>query len=131
MDLFSCPFVSASGRPTFDYDDDEYLVEPFDGNSNDALRDWRPEPGTPWSYSRTSRVFERKGGPRAADKSMHVWTVGAVNLHGARSDRRSTAVSYDCRTAVVNGRPVTSRDCRRAKARHRNRLKRAFGSAPG
>lgn len=110
MDLFYF------NRVKFNDEDDEFLIESFDGN---LLREWRAVPDAgPWSYSRISRVFEDKGSGQQAPNKAVVLT-GNVNLHSAS---KPTSLSYDCRTSMVNGQ-VKNPDCL-SKTRRRNRIKR-------
>lgn len=98
-------------------DDDEFLIESFDGN---LLREWRAVPNSgPWSYSRISRVFEDKGSTGQQTPNKAVVLTGNVNLHSAN---KPTSLSYDCRMSMVDGQ-VKNPDCLN-KTQRRNRIKR-------
>lgn len=99
-------------------DEDEFLIESFDGN---MLREWRAVPDMPWSYSRMSRVFEDKNHELKTPRKALVVT-GNVNLH---SPSLSKAVAYDCRMSMSSGRLI-DRNCL-GKTRRRIRKKRTFG----
>lgn len=103
-------------RPTFDGDDDEFLIESFDGN---MIREWRALPNSPWSYSRMSRVFEDKNDRLRTPRKSLVLT-GNVNVHG--NSKTPSSLSYDCRTSMVGGK-IKNRNCLDKTRLRRNRMK--------
>lgn len=109
-------------RTKFDEDDDEFLIESFDGN---MLREWRAVPESPWSYSRMSRVFEDNDSAQPTPKKSVAVVTGNVNLHSASE---SKSVVYDCRLSMVDGR-LTDRNCL-GRTRRKLKKKRTASGGP-